>query len=136
MTRDADIRYMQTQDGVQSAVARFTLAVDRRYKKDGEQSADFISCVCFGKTAEFIEKYVVQGTKLIVDGRITTGKYTNKNGVTVYTTDVTVENCEFAESKKTQDGNSTQNNNAAPNNPGDGFISVSDNVDDDFLPFH
>lgn len=81
------------------AIARFTLAVDRKFKKDGEQSADFISCVAFGKTAEFVERYCTKGTKLVVEGRIQTGSYTNKDGNKVYTTDVVVEGVEFAESK-------------------------------------
>ena len=94
MTRDAEVRYTQGENS--SAVARFTLAVDRRFKRQGdEQTADFISCVAFGKTAEFIEKYGHQGTKFVVEGCIQTGSYTNKDGIKVYTTDVIVEQVEF-----------------------------------------
>ena len=98
LTRDPEVRY----SGDSKAVARFTLACNR-YKKEGEEpQADFISCVAFGKTAEFIEKYIRQGTKIFVEGRIQTGSYTNKEGQKVYTTDVVVETLEFAESKKTE----------------------------------
>lgn len=97
LTRDPEVRYSQNEKS--TAVARFTLAVDRRFKRDNEPTADFINCVAFGKTGEFIEKYCRQGTKLCVEGRIQTGSYTNKDGNKVYTTDVVVENAEFAESK-------------------------------------
>ena len=97
LTRDPDVRYSQGEQS--SAIARFSLAVDRRFKRDGDQTADFISCVAFGKTGEFIERYCHQGTKLVVEGRIQTGSYTNKDGNRVYTTDVVAENVEFAESK-------------------------------------
>ena len=97
LTRDPEVRYSQGEKS--TAVARFTLAVDRRFKRDNEPTADFIGCVAFGKTGEFIEKYCRQGTKLCVEGRIQTGSYTNKDGNKVYTTDVVVENAEFAESK-------------------------------------
>ena len=99
LTRDPDIRYSQGENAM--AIARYTLAVDRRGRKDGssDQTADFISCVSFGKIAEFAERYLHQGTKIVAEGRIQTGSYTNKDGQKVYTTDVVVENCEFAESK-------------------------------------
>ena len=97
LTRDPDVRYSTGESS--TTIARFTLAVDRRIKREGEESADFISCVAFGKQAEFIEKYLHQGTKVVVEGRIQTGSYTNKDGQKVYTTDVVVEQCEFAESK-------------------------------------
>ena len=102
LTRDPDIRASQNENSV--SVARFTVAVDRRFKRDGDQSADFISCVAFGKTAEFIERYTKQGTKLCLEGRIQTGSYNNKDGQKVYTTDVVVENVEFAESKAASAG--------------------------------
>ena len=107
LCRDPEIRYSQQGDE-QMAVARYTLAVDRRYKKDNEQSADFISCVAFGRSAEFADKYLKQGTKICVCGRIQTGSYTNRDGNKVYTTDVVVEEQEFAESKNTagNDGSS------------------------------
>ena len=96
LTRDPEVRYAS---GDNLAIARYTLAVDRRFHKDGEATADFISCVVFGRAAEFAEKYFHQGTKLVVTGRIQTGSYTNKDGQKVYTTDVIVEDKEFAESK-------------------------------------
>lgn len=103
LTRDPDVRYSNGEDAM--AVARFTLAVDRRMarNKDGEQTADFISCVAFRKTAEFIEKYFRQGTRMVISGRIQTGSYTNRDGQKVYTTDVVVEEVEFAESKASQE---------------------------------
>ena len=99
LTRDPDVRYSQSADG-SMAVARYTLAVDRKYQRNNnEQNADFISCVAFGKFGEIAEKYFHQGTKIIIQGRIQTGSYTNKDGQRVYTTDVVVEDQEFAESK-------------------------------------
>ena len=119
------------------AIARFTLAVDRRFKRDNEQQADFISCVTFGKTAEFIEKYAHQGTKLVVEGRIQTGSYTNKDGVKVYTTDVVVENCEFAESKAAASRNEGAYQASRPEPTSeDGFMSIPDGVEDEGLPFN
>ena len=97
LTRDPEVR-QPAQDGA-PAVARYTLAVDRRYSRDGEQSADFISCVTFGKNADFAEKYLKQGMKIAVVGRIQTGSYTDRDGNRVYTTDVVVEDHEFAESR-------------------------------------
>ena len=99
LTRDPEIRYSQGDNP--TAVARYTLAVDRRFRRngDGDQSADFIGCVAFGRSAEFAEKYFRQGLKIIVTGRIQTGSYTNRDGQKVYTTDVVVEDQEFAESK-------------------------------------
>lgn len=133
LVRDPDVRY--SQNGTDSiAIARYTLAVDRRRSsRDNEQSADFISCVAFGKAGEFAEKYLHQGTKIAIIGRIQTGSYTNKDGHKVYTTDVIVEEQEFAESKA--------NNNQAPaNNTSsgsfDGFMSIPDGVDDEGLPFN
>lgn len=139
LTRDADIR--QTQGENPTVVARYTLAVDRRYSKNGnaDQSADFISMVSFGKTAEFIEKYTQKGTKLVVRGRIQTGSYTNKDGVKVYTTDVVGEDVEFAESKKASEGGSSAapeaNASAATSDAlDDGFINIPDGIDEE-LPF-
>ena len=97
LTRDPEVRYSQGEQA--TAIARYTLAVDRRFKRDGDQTADFIGCVAFGKLGEFAEKYLRKGTKVVVTGRIQTGSYTNKDGQKVYTTDVVVEECEFAESK-------------------------------------
>ena len=108
LTRDPDVRYSQGENAL--AIARYTLAVDRRFKRDGEQSADFINCVAFGRSAEFAEKYLKQGTKIVATGRIQTGSYTNKDGNKVYTTDVVIEDQEFAESKgsSSSDGGSYQ----------------------------
>lgn len=135
LTRDPNIRYTDGQEPI--AVARFTLAVDRRFKREGEQTADFISCVAFGKPGEFIERYCHQGTKLVVEGRIQTGSYTNKDGAKVYTTDVIVENTEFAESKSANSGNAenTTNNNGSrqPDVDADGFMQIPDGVEG--LPF-
>lgn len=137
LTRDPDVRYSQTANG-SMAVARYTLAVDRRFKKDGETNADFISCVAFGKVGEFAEKYLHQGTKLVVEGRIQTGSYTNKDGNKVYTTDIYVENCEFAESKAAAEQNGVNTASARPkpsNVDADGFMNIPDGIDDDGLPF-
>ena len=125
LVRDPDVRYAQNENS--TAVARYTLAVDRRYKRDGEQTADFISCVCFGKTAEFAERYLHQGTKIVIEGRIQTGSYTNKDGVKVYTTDVMVESSEFAESKSASGDTSKPTSN-------DGFMDIPDDAPDE-LPF-
>lgn len=103
LTRDPEIRYSQNSND-QMAIARFTLAVDRRFRRDGENTADFISCKAFGKTAEFMRNYTRQGTKLCVEGRIETGSYVRQDGTKVYTTDVILDNVEFAESKAAEAG--------------------------------
>ena len=133
LTRDPDIRYTQSESSM--AIARYTLAVDRRFKKEGEQSADFIGCVAFGKQAEFVEKYLHQGTKIAITGRIQTGSYTNKDGQRVYTTDVVVEEQEFAESKAAGQ-NSQQNSRPEPSTAvdNDGFMHIPDGIDEE-LPF-
>lgn len=138
LTRDPEVRYTQGENPM--AIARYTLAVDRRFKqKEEENTADFISCVAFGKTGEFAEKYYRKGTKIAVTGRIQTGSYTNKDGVKVYTTDVVVEEQEFAESKNHDNGNnSTSNNNSNSNAStyaGDGFMNIPDGIDEE-LPFN
>ena len=116
-----------------TAVARFSLAVDRRFKKDGEQAADFINCVAFGKTGEFIEKYGHKGTKFVVEGRILTGSYTNKDGQKVYTTDIVVEEIEFGESKGS---NQSQQKSETPHpeTDPDGFMDIPDGIDEE-MPF-
>ena len=123
LTRDPNVRYSPRNNSQEEmAIARYTLAVDRRGAKDGQQSADFISCVAFGRDGEFAEKYLKQGTKVVVTGRIQTGSYTNRDGQKVYTTDVIVEEQEFAESKKAagqQDGN-----NGGYSDAGDGFMNI------------
>lgn len=133
LTRDAVISYSAGENA--TTVARITLAVDRRYKREGdEQTADFISCVAFGKTAEIIEKYCKQGTKIIIEGRWQTGSYTNKDGVKVYTNDCMIESLEFAESKNSGGENNTSGR-PAPQTDSDGFMNIPDSVDDDELPF-
>lgn len=130
LTRDPEVRYSQGEK--QTAIASYSLAVDRRFKKDGEQSADFINCKAFGKAAEFVEKYARQGTKLVIEGRIQTGSYTNKDGQKVYTTDVIVESQEFAESKST---GTTESRPAPSKAVGDGFMNIPDGIDEE-LPFN
>ena len=124
-----------------TAVARYTLAVDRRFKRDGEASADFINCVVFGKSAEFAERYFRQGLKVVVSGRIQTGSYTNRDGVKVYTTDVVVEDQEFAESKAASESSMGSYRQASPSpspapsaDIGDGFMNIPDGIDEE-LPF-
>lgn len=138
LTRDPEIRYSQQGDN-QMAIARYTLAVDRRFNRNNDQSADFISCVAFGRSAEFAEKYLKQGTKIVATGRIQTGSYTNKDGNKVYTTDVVVEDQEFAESKNASgnDGGYQTMGRPEPASAGpvnDGFMSIPEGIEDD-LPF-
>lgn len=138
ITRDAEIRY--TQGEKSTAIARFSLAVERRFKRDNDeqQNTDFISCIAFGKIAEFLEKFGRKGTKFVVDGRIQTGSYNNKEGQKVYTTDVVVENIEFAESKNSSgSGGSTNHPAPAPSSSsaGDGFMNIPDGIDEE-LPFN
>lgn len=127
LTRDLDIRYSNSEESI--AVARFNLAVERRHRKDGQTEADFISCVAFGKSAEFAEKYLHKGTKIVLVGRIQTGNYTNQDGQKIYTTDVVAEEMYFAESKKEgSDGRSgpTDEN---------GFMNIPEGIDEE-LPFN
>ena len=132
LTRDPEVRYGNNGTDNVSVVAQFTLAVDRRYKRQGEeQQADFIRCVAFGKQAEFIEKYIKKGVKIVVTGRIQTGSYTNKDGQKIYTTDVICEEIEFAESKNNNAGAQQA---AEPSNVGDGFMNIPDGIDEE-LPF-
>lgn len=127
LTRDPEVRHSGD-----TAVARYSLAVDRRFKRDGEASADFINCVVFGKGAEFTEKYLKQGSKVAVVGRIQTGSYTNRDGQKVYTTDIVVEEQEFTESKNAS-GNASR---PAPTpNSDDGFMNIPDGIDEE-LPFN
>lgn len=126
LTRDPDVRY--TQDG--KAFARYTLAVNRMNRED---PADFISCVTFGKNAEFVEKYLHQGSKIAVIGRIQTGSYTNREGQKVYTTDVVVEQHEFAESKSQGSG---RQQDPLPTPDDNGFMYIPDDADDEGLPFN
>ena len=134
LTRDPEVRYSTGENAM--AIARYTLAVDRRHHREGEAEADFISCVAFDKRAEFEEKYLQKGTKIVISGRLTTGKYTNKDGQTVYTTDVIIDECEFAESKNSSGGNrQTGNSSPASAAPGDGFMNIPDGIDEE-LPFN
>ncbi len=135
LTRDPEVRYSAGDNAM--AVARFSLAVDRRRRANGgsdEQTADFINCVSFGRQAEFAEKYLRKGTKLVVTGRIQTGSYTNKDGVRVYTTDVVVEEQEFAESKSSSDNSGFAPSAPMPQSAGDGFMNIPDGIDEE-LPF-
>lgn len=160
LTRDIEVRYSQGENPM--AVARYTLAVQRKFKREGEPDADFISCVAFGKLAEFAEKYFRQGTKIVITGRIQTGSYTNRDGQKVYTTDIVIEEQEFAESKSASEANSGRQRNdgyQGERSSGgyqnsrnqqerdqtyqqqsftenkDGFMNIPDGVDDE-LPFH
>ena len=139
LTRDPEVRYSQGENA--TAVARYTLAVDRRFNRNNdEQTADFINCVAFGRSGEFAEKYLHKGTKIAVTGRIQTGSYTNKDGVKVYTTDVVVEDHEVAESKNAsqQAGNDyvpAGRTESAPMAAGDGFMNIPDGIDEE-LPFN
>ena len=138
LTRDPDVRYSAGENA--TAVARYTLAVDRRFKRDGDATADFIGCVAFGRQAEFAEKYLRQGTKIAITGRIQTGSYTNKDGVRVYTTEVIVEEQEFAESRAESEANRASYQHSAPapapSAPaGDGFMNIPDGIDEE-LPFN
>ena len=132
LTRDPDVRY--TQGDRPLAVARYTLAVNRRFKRDNEPDADFISCVAFGRAGEFAEKYLKQGTKIVVSGRIQTGSYTNKDGMKVYTTDVVIEEQDFAESKAVAAQNSAAASVAQPSAASDGFMNIPDGLEEE-LPF-
>ena len=147
LTRNPEVRYSAGDSSM--AIARYTLAVDRRFTRRGEDNngatADFIPCVAFGRSAEFAEKYFRQGLKVVVTGRIQTGSYTNKDGQKVYTTDVVVEEQEFAESKATSDANAGSFSHAggfqqapAPTpaaDAGDGFMNIPDGIDEE-LPFN
>lgn len=127
LTRDPEVRY--TADDNRTAVARFTVACNRRYKKDAEQEADFISCLAFGKTAEFIERYFFKGNSIALNGRIQTGSYTNKDNNKVYTTDIVVESLEFVGSKN----ENSSSNAATPKN--DDFMNIPDSIEEE-LPFN
>ena len=138
LTRDPEVRYSQGENA--TAVARYTLAVDRRYNRNNdEQSADFINCVAFGRNGEFAEKYLRKGTKIAATGRIQTGSYTNKDGVKVYTTDIIVEEQEFAESKNAAASNGSDNFSGGERPTpsaasGDGFMNIPAGIEDE-LPF-
>ena len=130
LTRDPEVRYSQGENA--TAVARYTVAVERRFKREGEPTADFIPCVVFGRSAEFAEKYFRQGMRISVSGRIQTGSYTNKDGVRVYTTEVIVEEQEFAESRTEQEARAQIPDEITPR---DGFMNIPDGIDEE-LPFN
>ena len=131
--RDPEVRYTSND----KCCANFSIAVDRKYKQEGQQDADFPRVIAWGKTAEFIEKYFRQGMKIVIEGRIQTGKYTNKEGQTVYTTDVVAESVEFAESKSaSSNSNSSKPVESKPKIDEDGWMNIPDDVDDEGLPFN
>ncbi len=144
LSRDPEVRYSQGAN--QTAVGRFSIAVDRRFKRDGEPDADFFNCTCFGRQAEFIEKYLHKGTKVVLSGRLQNDNYTNKDGQMVYGIRVMVDEIEFAESKNSSAGNDGGYNNGgfnggfggnsapAASGAGDGFMNIPDGIDED-LPF-
>ena len=146
LKKNPEVRYSQNM-----TVARYTIAVDRRFKKDGEQNADFIRCIVFGKGAEFTEKYLRKGIKMIIEGHIQTGSYKNRDGQTVDTTDVVVESQEFAESRAAQQQSQdqakpkTENHNtyygsdlkgSSRHEINEGFMDIPDGMDDEGLPFN
>ncbi len=138
LTRDPDVKYSQGEKS--TVIARYTLAVDRRFKRDGDQAADFINCVALGKNGEFAEKYLKKGIKIVITGRIQTGSYANRDGQKVYTTDVVVEEHEFAESKRAAEENSrfdsgNQSSTTSPEPGSDGFMNIPDGIDEE-LPFN
>ena len=129
LTREPEVKTSQSGN----MIAKYTLAVDRRFNRE-QQNADFIPCIAFGRSAEFTEKYLHQGTKIIIEGRIQTGNYTKSDGTKVYTTDVIVENQEFAESRS-----ASQSQEAPPPAPeadSDGFMDIPDGLEQEELPFH
>ena len=149
LTRDPEVRY--SQGATPTAVARFSVAVDRRFKREGEPDADFFNCTCFGKQGEFVEKYLHKGTKVVLSGRIQNDNYTNKDGQQVYSVRIMVDEIEFAESKNaagngdggySNNGGNYGNNNyggnrsqSAPSGAGDGFMNIPDGIDEE-LPFN
>ena len=134
LTKDPEIRY--SQGASSTCIARYTLAVDRKFKQEGQPTADFINCIAFGKLGEFAEKYLHKGMKIAVVGRIQTGSYTNKDGNKIYTLDVIIESQEFAESKAANQSH-TGNSQPAPAGPvdGDGFMNIPDDIAEE-LPFN
>lgn len=149
LTRDPEIRY--SQGASQTAIARFSIAVDRRFKREGEPDADFFNCTCFGKQAEFVERYLHKGTKVVLSGRVQNDNYTNKDGQMVYSVRIMVDEIEFAESKNASGGNDGGYNNngggyagggyagggnaPAASGAGDGFMNIPDGIDEE-LPFN
>lgn len=135
LTKDPETRYTQGDNPM--AISRYNLAVDRRFKREGDQNADFIPCIVFGKGGEFAEKYLRKGTKVAITGRIQTGSYTNKDGQKVYTTEIVVEEQEFAESKNASSGGQNQapQQQKTQDDGLDGFMNIPDGIDEEELPF-
>ena len=148
LTRDPEVRY--SQGASQTAIARFSIAVDRRFKREGEPDADFFNCTCFGKQAECVERYLHKGVKVVLSGRVQNDNYTNKDGQMVYSVRIMVDEIEFAESKNAAGGNGDGGyNNGGYNNggfgggnvapaasgAGDGFMNIPDGIDEE-LPFN
>ena len=148
LTRDPEVRY--SQGASQTAVARFSIAVDRRFKREGEPDADFFNCTSFGRQAEFVERYLHKGTKVVLVGRVQNDNYTNKEGQMVYSVRIMVDEIEFAESKNASgggndgnygnggynnDGGFGGNSASAPSGAGDGFMNIPDGIDEE-LPFN
>ncbi len=139
LTRDPEVRY--SQGASQTAIARFSLAVDRRWKREGEPDADFFNCTVFGRQADFVEKYLRQGTKVVITGRVQNDNYTNKEGQKVYSVQIIVEEIEFAESKNAASGTVGGSSYQADSRPspsqaaGDGFMSIPDGAEEE-LPFN
>ena len=136
LTRDPEVRYSAGENAL--AIARYTLAVDRRFRRDGEATADFISCVVFGRGAEFAEKYFRKGMKIEITGRLQTGSYTNQEGTKIYTTDVIAEQVGFGESKSASNNDSESLNNSngfSASGNDDGFMNIPDGIDEE-LPFN
>lgn len=133
LTNDPEVKYTQGENAM--CIARYSLAVDRKFKREGEQTADFIRCVAFGKNGEFAEKYLKKGTKIAVEGRIQTGSYDGKDGNKVYTTDIVVEAHEFCESKQGSVSDGLSKINAPIETDSDGFMNIPDGIDEE-LPFN
>ena len=136
LTRDPEVRYSQGERAM--AVARYTIAVDRRGRRNqegNEQTADFINCIAFDRAGEFAEKYFRQGMRVLISGRIQTGSYTNRDGIKVYTTDIIIEDQEFADSKGAAAGSNQGGSQGNYGNSGDGFMHIPDGVENEGLPF-
>ncbi len=134
LTRDPETRYSQGEN--QLAIARFSLAIDRRFKRQGEPEADFFNCTAFGRQAEFVEKYLKQGTKILLTGRVQNDNYTNKNGEKVYSVQIIAEEIEFAESKNAQTGGGFQTGLPVPEQAADdGFLNIPNGIEEE-LPFN
>ena len=138
LTRDPEVRYSQGENP--TAIARFSIAVDRKFKREGEPDADFFNCTCFGRQGEFCEKYLRKGTKVVIVGRIQNDNYTNKDGQQVYSVRIMVDEIEFAESKAASSGNGTAGNGGngqagSAAGAGDGFMQIPDGIDEE-LPFN